>query len=291
MESERKKNDWLVRTSTWLRKRYRLVIINDVSLDERYSIRLTKVGVFVFFGLLSLVLIGSTIFLISVTRLKEYIPGYSSDFATKRNLVLLAERVDSLEQVEKQKDLLLLNIQNIINNKPVEKDLTSAKSSKTEVDQSKLLPTEKERNLRAEVEKNERYNLSKAGSGSIGFVSYFYPPVKGKLSTAFNPGIGHYGVDIVSAKDEAVKATLDGVVIFSGWTSDMGHVIQIQHANNVVSIYKHNAAILKKDGQKVKAGEVIAIVGNSGELSSNPHLHFEVWMDGQAIDPQTLMVF
>jgi len=99
------------------------------------------------------------------------------------------------------------------------------------------------------------------------------------------------GVDVVAGKDEAVKATLDGVVIFSGWTSDMGHVIQLQHTGNIVSIYKHNSALLKKEGQKVKAGEVIAITGSSGELSSDPHLHFEIWMEGQCIDPQSLMVF
>lgn len=291
MESTKPNNDWRSRFFERLRKRYRLVFISEESLEERYSFKLTKLGVFVAFGIISLLLITFTILLISATRLKEYIPGYSNDYALKRKIFDLAERVDSLENVEKEKDLLLLNIQNIVNNKPVISELPKLDTAKTEVDKSKLMPTENEKKFRAEVEQNDRYNLTKGNRSGVGPNTYFYPPIKGKITTAFNPAIGHYGVDVVAGKDEAVKATLDGVVIFSGWTTDMGHVIQLQHSGNIVSIYKHNAALLKKDGQKVKAGEVIAITGSSGELSTEPHLHFEIWMEGQSVDPQTLMVF
>jgi len=291
MEPTKPKNDWKSRFFERLRKRYRLVFISEESLEERYSIKLTKLGIFVALGITSLLLITFTILLISATRLKEYIPGYSNDYSLKRKLFELAERVDSLENVEKEKDLLLFNIQNIISNKPIVNELPKLDSNKTDIDKSKLLPTENEKKFRADVEQNDRYNLTKGNRPGVSSNTYFYPPIKGKITTSFNPAIGHFGVDVVAGKDEAVKATLDGVVIFSGWTSDMGHVIQLQHTGNIVSIYKHNSALLKKEGQKVKAGEVIAITGSSGELSSDPHLHFEIWMEGQCIDPQSLMVF
>jgi murein DD-endopeptidase MepM/ murein hydrolase activator NlpD len=144
------------------------------------------------------------------------------------------------------------------------------------------------------VEKSDQYDINSALSNTaLSQISnyYFFTPIKGTVTTTFNPGLQHFGVDVVAPKNEAVKSTLDGTVIFAGWTSETGNVIHIQHDNNLVSIYKHNAVLLKKEGQEVKAGEVIAITGNSGELTTSPHLHFELWLNGEPIDPQELMVF
>jgi murein DD-endopeptidase MepM/ murein hydrolase activator NlpD len=120
---------------------------------------------------------------------------------------------------------------------------------------------------------------------------FFFSPLKGLVTNSFDMKEEHYGIDITAQENEAIKATLDGTVIMSAWTSETGYVIQIQHENNLVSVYKHNSALMKKVGQYVKAGEVVAIIGNSGELTSGTHLHFELWYNGNPIDPQEYMVF
>jgi murein DD-endopeptidase MepM/ murein hydrolase activator NlpD len=120
---------------------------------------------------------------------------------------------------------------------------------------------------------------------------YFFTPLKGSITNSFEPTSRHYGIDIVAPKNEAIKATLDGTVIFAEWTVKTGYVIQLQHANNLTSIYKHNSVLLKEVGDAILAGEAIAIVGNSGKLTSGPHLHFELWRDGVALDPEKYINF
>jgi murein DD-endopeptidase MepM/ murein hydrolase activator NlpD len=120
---------------------------------------------------------------------------------------------------------------------------------------------------------------------------FFFPPLRGIVTTTFDRSEGHYGIDVVTKADAAVKSCLDGTVTLASWTTDAGHVIQVQHRYNLVSLYKHNSTLLRKVGDRVKAGEAIAIVGNSGELTTGPHLHFELWLNGEPVDPQAYMVF
>ncbi len=120
---------------------------------------------------------------------------------------------------------------------------------------------------------------------------HFFPPVKGIITRGFNPMEGHYGIDMVAAPNEVVKATLDGTVTMSTWTLETGYVIQIQHDYELISVYKHNATLFKSVGQKVVAGDAIAIVGNSGELTTGPHLHFELWHDRVPLNPVEYIVF
>ena len=148
--------------------------------------------------------------------------------------------------------------------------------------------------LRMLVESQDQYELlssnDKAFASGIG--SYvFFTPLKGTVTTPFSALNKHYGVDIVSAPDEVIKSALDGTVIFSNWTSETGYVIGIQHSNNLFTIYKHNSALLKKEGDYVKAGEVVAIIGNTGELTSGPHLHFELWYNGSPVNPKDYVSF
>lgn len=125
-----------------------------------------------------------------------------------------------------------------------------------------------------------------------GIAAYsFFSPIKGIVTEKFQPLSSHYGVDIASKKDEAIKSCLDGTVIMSSWTSETGYVIAIQHNNNLISLYKHNSILLKKIGGFVRAGEAIAIVGNTGEISSGPHLHFELWYNGSAVNPEEYINF
>ena len=149
--------------------------------------------------------------------------------------------------------------------------------------------------MRNLVEEEEQFNVNlKETSGRKAQLSkiLLFPPLKGVVTSHFNPSIKHYGVDVVPATSNAsVSATFDGVVIHSAWTSGEGHVLYIQHRGNLVSVYKHNSALLKNTGENVKAGDVIAIVGNSGELSSGPHLHFEIWYKGTPMNPEDYLVF
>jgi murein DD-endopeptidase MepM/ murein hydrolase activator NlpD len=148
--------------------------------------------------------------------------------------------------------------------------------------------------LRTQIEEEEQYNLlvtdqDHASSGLTGV--HFFAPIRGMVTNPFNAGANHFGTDIVAAPNEVVKATLDGTVILATWTLETGYVLQIQHDNNLVSIYKHNAELLKKVGNVVRAGDAIAIIGNSGELTTGPHLHFEIWHNGTPIDPEQFIVF
>jgi murein DD-endopeptidase MepM/ murein hydrolase activator NlpD len=277
-----------------LRHKYRLVVMNDESFEEKYSFKLSRLNLFTAFGLLTIGLIISTTFIIAFTPMREYIPGYAGDVKVRRNLIMLASKIDSLEKNAAEKDALVESIRNVIDGNANDGNASKARGAKPDLSKVKLTASAEEARFRAEVEEQERYNLSES-AGRSGFSEmssyHFFTPMNGKLTTTFNPAKGHFGVDVVAPKNEAVKSTLDGTVVFAGWTSETGHVIQIQHANNLLSIYKHNSVLLKKEGQTVKAGEVIAITGNSGELSSSPHLHFELWFDGKPIDPQEHMVF
>jgi murein DD-endopeptidase MepM/ murein hydrolase activator NlpD len=277
-----------------IRHKYRFVVMNDESFEEKYSFKLSQLNIFTALGLLAIFLIVLTIFIISFSPLKEYIPGYSNDVGMRKNLMQLAEKVDSLEKNAKAKDLLFDNIRNVVNGNTKNSVPLSRSGSKADLSGIKLSPSEEEAKFRKEVEKSDQYDINTALSNTaLSQISnyYFFTPIKGAVTTTFNPGLQHFGVDVVAPKNEAVKSTLDGTVIFAGWTSETGNVIQIQHDNNLVSIYKHNAVLLKKEGQEVKAGEAIAITGNSGELTTSPHLHFELWLNGEPIDPQELMVF
>jgi len=120
---------------------------------------------------------------------------------------------------------------------------------------------------------------------------YFCNPLEGEVSAAFNLEIKHFGIDIVAPENSAVKSILDGVVVFSDWSVKNGNTISIQHRNNLISVYKHNSKLLKKVGQFVKKGEAICIIGNTGELTSGPHVHFEIWNNGIAIDPAKYINF
>jgi len=152
--------------------------------------------------------------------------------------------------------------------------------------------------LRIQIENQGKYSLYKIENNeadskkrySLGNL-LFFTPLKGVITSEFNPAERHFGVDVVSKQNEAIKSVLDGTVIFSDWTVETGYVIAIQHTQNLVSVYKHNSALLKKQGELVKAGEAIAIVGESGELKTGPHLHFELWSEGNPLDPKEYITF
>ena len=264
-----------------LRLKYRLVVLDDNTFGEKWSFRLSPMNVFVAFGIISLLLILGTTFIIAYTPLKEFIPGYP-DGSEKQAAIDNRVKVDSLENELLKYDKYLLNLYTILNG-GLPLDSSTQLNTSGDYKNITFQKSQQDSLLRLKIEKEEKYALnfkssSQSASGSDNMYGiFFFTPLDGTLSQSFNPQEGHFGVDIITATNEVVKATLDGTIIFSGWTSDGGHEIHIQHNNNLVSIYRHNSVLLKKTGESVKAGDPIAIVGSSGKLSDGIHLHFELW--------------
>jgi len=288
MEEKAKRKKRIFRN---LKNKYRLVVMNDDTLEEKASLILSPLNVFVFVGSTALFLIVTVIYVIAFTPLREYIPGYA-DVNMRRNIVKLTLKADSLEQQLATRDNYIQNIKNIIEgNEPGEK-VENNRDPNQNYKNLPVSPTAEEAALRQEVEQQDQFSLSlsdnkseKSGVSSF----FFFVPLQGTVTNSYNSDKSHFGVDIVAAKNEAIKATLDGTVILATWTSETGYVIQLQHSNNLVSVYKHNSVLLKIVGDRVKAGEPIAIIGDSGELTTGPHLHFELWYNGTPVNPQDYM--
>lgn len=271
--------------------KYRLVVLNEDTYEERLSFKLTRLNVFVLSSLIAVFLITFTYLLIAYTPLREYIPGYSST-ALKKKATELNYKTDSLQQVihmnnryyESIKKVLKGDVSGIDFNK--DSIVQAIKLEASEVD---LSPTAEDSLLREKIDKEDKYNLFESATTATNFV--LFPPVSGTISEPYNAKEKHYAVDIVVAKDTPIKAAADGIVIFAEWTSSTGYVIIIEHSYGLISVYKHNEVLTKAQGDLVKSGEVIATAGNTGELSTGPHLHFELWNDGYPINPTTFIDF
>lgn len=278
-----------------LRNKYRLVIFNDETFEERLSFRLSRMNVFVFLGSLAIILVSLTIVIIAFTPLREFIPGYM-DPAVPKRLYALQKQADSLEKDVERKIMYIENIRNIIEGNVLGDTVMQEPNEEINYDTIELEKSRDDSLFRAEYERENRYNLyiyeddNPFGEVSLANLNFF-APMKGSITNNFNLAEKHYGIDLVTGGDKTVKATLDGTVILSDWTLETGYVIGIQHSNNFVSIYKHNSDLLKKIGNYVKAGEPIAIVGETGELSTGPHLHFELWYNGAPVNPRDYIAF
>lgn len=289
MAKEEKKKRFFQR----LKSKYRLVVMNEETFEEKGSFNLRPLNVFVAVGIIIILLITLTTFIIAFSPLREYIPGYA-DVKMQRKVYALAMKADSMEKALNMRDLYLQNINDIINGNPGTVD-GNKKSQVTRFDTiHSLKKSMQDSVLRKEIESQDQYTLGVKDNASFrnnmsGFL--FFPPVKGTVTNRFDPVSKHFGIDIASNANEAVKATLDGTVLLANFTSETGYIIAIQHSNNLLSFYKHNSSLLKKPGDFVKAGDVIAIIGNSGELTTGPHLHFELWSNGTALDPQKYISF
>lgn len=280
-----------------LKNKYRLVIMNDETLEERLTFRLSRLNVFVVLGTLTIILIILTSILIAFTPLREYIPGYTN-VGLQKKLYELQIKTDSIEKGLEKRDLFIQNMKDVMNGKDLSMDIPLIKDTLHKYNDIKLKKSPEDSLLRAELENQGKYNLYRfensenirQKSQSIGKVLFFVP-LKGVITNEFNPSQNHYGVDIVSKLNEAIKCVLDGTVILSNWTLETGYTIAIQHQQNIVSVYKHNSALLKKEGDFVKAGDPIAIIGQTGELTTGPHLHFELWSDGNPVNPKDYINF
>ena len=271
--------------------KYRLVIINEDTFEERFAMKLTRLNVFVVVGITSVVLIIGTIMLIAFTPLREYIPGYSST-ALKQQATTLNYKTDSLQQVIMVNEQYIQSIKQVLTGDVSATSLdrdSIIEAVRAEIDEEELLPSREDSLLRNLVDREDKYNLFESATSKVNFV--LFPPVTGTISERYNAQERHYAIDIAVVKDTPVKAIAPGTVIFAEWNAQTGYVIIIDHGNGLISAYKHNASLTKAQGDLVKSGEVIAISGNTGELSSGPHLHFELWSDGFPLDPTTFIDF
>lgn len=276
-----------------LRSKYRVVLIDERTFEERFSVRLNRLNVLLL-AFAAFTVHGTLVtVLIVFTPLKRYIPGYS-DQETKRNAYRSTLMADSLEQRVRDQGSYLTNLQRVLRGEVAADSANLFAPTASEPLPSDLQPGGMDSLLRERVAREEAYALVEGGGGGeardlAGMI--LFPPLRGIVTARHDRAKGHYGVDVVAKADAAVKACLEGTVLSAAWTTDGGHVLHIQHRNDLVSVYKHNSVLLRKAGDKVRAGEAIAIVGDSGELSSGPHLHFELWQKGEPIDPQAYMVF
>lgn len=271
--------------------KYRLVVLNEDTFEEKLTFKLTRLNVFIFGSLFSVLLIVGTIFLIAFTSLREYIPGYSST-KLKREATMLIYKVDSLEQIIEVNNAYIENVKELLIGKVQEVQFDRDSMLQTiqyDKDSMNLDPSQEDIEFRKDVESADRYSIFSEATKEVDIV--FFAPVVGTLTDGYDPLSKHFAVDIAVEMGTPVKSVADGTVIFAEWTADTGHVIIVEHAGDFISIYKHNTALHKQQGDMVKSGEAIASAGNTGELSTGPHLHFELWNDGYPVDPTNFIDF
>ncbi len=271
--------------------KYRLVILNEDTFEERFAIKLTRLNVFILTSISAICLVLLTILLIAYTPLREYIPGYSSA-KLKKEASLLNYKTDSLVNELEMNKRYYASIRKVltgdVNTVDFNRD-SLIKAVKNDIDILQVTTNKEDSLLREKVDKEDKYNLFESTGDKSNYL--LFPPVNGTISEGYNIEEKHFAVDVVVATNTPVKATADGTVIFAEWTVETGYVIIMEHNQELISVYKHNSAITKAQGDLVKAGEVIAMSGNTGELSTGPHLHFELWSKGYPVNPTNFIEF
>ena len=274
-----------------LLNKYRFVVLNEDTFEERFSYKLSRLNIFILMSLFGAILIGSTVVIIAFTPIKEYLPGYDS-IEIKRQSARNITKMDSLERALFQQRQFLSSITKVLTGDlevdNLEKD-TFAKINRNEITDLELAPSIQDSLLRAAVAQEDKFNILESASSVVSFV--LFPPVTGVISQAYDVSQKHFAVDIAVAKKAPIKAVSDGTVIFAEWTLETGYVVILEHQNTLLSVYKHNATITVSQGDLIKSGEVIATAGNTGEFSTGPHLHFELWSNGYPVNPVEFIDF
>ncbi len=273
-----------------LTDKYRLVILNENTFEERFSLKLSRLNVFVLGGVFSIILIFLTSVLIAFTPIKEYIPGYASTTQNRKITKLIIES-DSLQKklavLEQYTKAIPMVLRGEI--KPEKIDSLALNSTQKNIDSINLHASKSDSIFREKVESRDRFPLIEGNQNKAKIV--FFAPITGSITQKFDAKNNHFAIDIATKVGTPVKAIANGMVILSEWTVETGYVIILQHADNFISVYKHNGDLLKRQGDYVKLGEVIAKVGSTGELTTGPHLHFELWNNEFPINPANYIDF
>jgi len=281
-----------------LSKKDRLVVVDLNTYEEIRHFNFSALNIIVYTLFFSLFIISITWAIIAYTPVRQNIPGYPSitrqkelAFADKKNIAWITEQQEKLNK----EYIYYKNLQLILTDSIVNSEVSVSNSDTNNYSNFHFEASKEDSILRLKIEEQEKYKITQKNSSSAKYESLkgllFFPPINGSVSDSIDTKKGHFGIDIIAPKDEAVKSTLGGTVIYTDWTPDNGNIIHIQHNHSLISIYKHNSVLLKKVGDIVKTGEPIAIIGNSGKLSSGPHLHLEIWHKGIPIDPLKHIIF
>ncbi len=278
--------------SNWLNNRHILIIQNEEDFSEKGTYNFTYARIILFAFLAFLLVLALSFYLVNTFLAQWFDPRYA-ERETREDMVEMQLSLDSLEnRLSKRNayiDMIMARLEGDTTSN--EEDMLSQPNEAVSVMRSE------ESQMIDSLFKSE----FETGGGDFLLTqslrdfelreTYFFSPISGYISEAFDPKSEHYGIDVVSKKDEPVKCIADGTVVFAAWTQEAGNVIAVQHQANLVSIYKHNSTLTKEIGNFVSAGEIIAIIGNTGELTSGPHLHFELWYNGNAVNPEEFISF
>ncbi len=290
---KQKKNPNKLNIANWLTSRFLLIVRDEENFEEKVTLKFTYMRLLVATVVLLLIFLGIG-FAGVTTFLSEWFDPRTEYMRTSRTLVELEERVDSLLIEMEQKEQFMDNFRGVLNGNVdfavFESAPAGTRFKSSEIDLSRVDPVDSVFRKEFEEADYEQLNMVNTTREQLQQI-FLFSPISGIISQSFNIGDGHYGIDIVARKDEPVKTVADGTVIMSSWTQDSGYVVAVQHKNQLVSFYKHNSVLLKKVGDPVKAGDIVAIIGNSGELTDGPHLHFELWFDGNPVNPEDFIAF
>jgi murein DD-endopeptidase MepM/ murein hydrolase activator NlpD len=269
-------------------RKYRFVIMTSDSFEEKFSVKLSRLNIFAFGGVVVFFCFFAAILLITSTPLSEYVPGKASS-EVQQEFIRFTMKSDSLLRVLEAQDVYLQNIRNIVSGDKLiaPKMIEPTKNPEFEISFEKSIADSL---LRVDVESEDKGALQ-ANNKNNNDVLLFFLPINGVITEGFDVEKKHFGIDVVAKEKTRISTVLEGTVIISHWTSETGYVIGIQHKNEYFSLYKHNSVLLKSVGDMVRVGDPIAIVGNSGELSSGPHLHFELWHQGLPVNPENYILF
>lgn len=270
--------------------KYKLTILNENTLEEIVGLRISKLNGFSVFLSAIIIIFAIAAAIIAFTPLRNYLPGYMNS-QIRSQIVENALRVDSLQMLVERQNWYIMNIQDIFAGN-VKTDTVQSIDSLTDIRWESLIErSAMEDEFRRQYEETEKYNLTSIQEEKSMENIVFYRPTLGMLTSGFDPNNKHFGIDIAASPNESVLAAADGTVILSTYTADTGYLIGIQHNQDLITLYKHCESLLKKTGDRVKGGDVIGLVGNTGIYSTGPHLHFELWHKGQAMNPEKYIVF
>jgi murein DD-endopeptidase MepM/ murein hydrolase activator NlpD len=276
--------------SKW-RSHYRMVVLNDDTFEERFSLKLNRINVFVVTMVSAVILIVLTTIFIAFTPVREFIPGYSSSELRNETTILMQE-TDSLKLRlalnEQQYDRIKMVLKGDITTEEYAR-IDSIAQVETSISMQDFAPGKEDSLLREEVAREDKYNVIEGATARTNFV--FFKPLRGSISNGFSVQEKHFAVDVTAPVNTPVKAAAAGTVIFSGWTAETGYTTLLEHAYGLITVYKHCGTLLKEQNDQVLAGEVIASVGNTGKLTNGPHLHFELWSNGYPLDPINFINF
>ena len=270
---------------------YKIVISSEDTFEEKLSFKANKINAFIIMLVYSIILISFTISIVFFTQLRELVPGYSSSDLLNR-AIYLTEKTDSLEQQIALNNKFYQSIEDVLSGKTedfIPKEILESDTNYNNFDINTINPNIQDSILRSYVDNEDKFNLTK--NELVIENKMFFTPITGEITQGFNSKDNHYALDISADIGTPVKSILEGKIIFSEWSVDTGYVIIIDHGQDIISVYKHNSKALKKQNDFVQAGEVIAYSGKQGNLSTGPHLHFELWKNGTPINPQPLLNF